>query len=66
MKHAFPNFTKKISMRPILASQDSFNYQAAVWLNNILSPLLKHSSALKDTFSFVKLISTIPQLKQTE
>ena len=36
----------------------------AVWLNNILTPLRKHSSALKHTFSFVKLISKIPQLNQ--
>ena len=36
-------------MRPIFASKDSFNYQAAVWLNNILTPLREHSSVLKLT-----------------
>ena len=58
----FPNFIKKIS--PILASKDSFNYQVAVSLNNIFPPLQEHSSVLKDTFIFVKLISKIPQLNQ--
>ena len=52
-------------MRPILASKNSFNYQAVVWLNTILTPLQEQSSVLKDTFSFCKLISKIPQLNQT-
>ena len=36
----------------------------AIWLNNILTPLREHSSVLKDTFSFIKLISKISQLNQ--
>ena len=51
-------------MRPILASKNSFSYQASVWLNNILTPLREHSTALKNTFSFVKLILKIPLLNQ--
>ena len=38
--YGLPKLLKEnIPMRPTFASKDSFNYQAAVWLNNILTPL---------------------------
>ena len=57
-------YKENTPMRPVLASKNCFNYQAAVWRNNIPTPFREHSSVSKDTFSFVKLISKIPQLNQ--
>ena len=63
--YGLPKLHKEnIPMRPILASKDSFNYQPAVWLNNILTSLREHSSVFKDTFGFVKLSLKIQQLNQ--
>ena len=42
--------------RPVLASNDCFNYKCASWLNEILNPLRQHPTNIKDTFEFVKRI----------
>ena len=42
--------------RPILASYDSFTYECAVWLSEILTPLREHPSNIKDTFDFISRI----------
>ena len=47
---------KNIPLRPILSSTGSYNYECAIWLFKILSPLCDHSSSLKDTFSFLNQI----------
>ena len=63
--YGLPKLHKEnIPRRPILASQDNFNYLATVRLNNILTALQEHFSFLKESFSFVKLILTIPQWNQ--
>ena len=41
--------------RPILASNDCFNYKYALWLNKIFNPLRKHPTNLKDMFEFAAL-----------
>ena len=43
--------------RPILASNGSYTYDCAVWLNEILTPLREHPSCIKDTFDFVSRLS---------
>ena len=43
-------------MRPIISAVGSFNHEAAKWLSNILASLRHHSTAVRDTFSFVKEI----------
>ena len=42
--------------RPVLASNDCFNYKCASWLNEIFNPLRQHPTNIKDTFEFVKPI----------
>ena len=47
--------------RPILASYDSFAYECAVWLSEILTPLREQPSNIKDTFDFVsRILSSKP------
>ena len=42
--------------RPVLASNDCFNYKCASWLNEILNPLRQHPTNIRDTFEFVKRV----------
>ena len=43
------------------ASYDSFAYECAVWLSEILTPLREHPSNIKDTFDFVtRILSSKP------
>ena len=44
------------SCRPVLASNDCFNYKSASGLNKILNPLRQHPRNIEDTFEFVKRI----------
>ena len=47
--------------RPMLASYDSFAYECAVWLSEILTPLHEHPSNIKDTFDFItRILSSKP------
>ena len=52
---------KVLPCRPILASYDSFAYECAVWLSEILTPLREHPSNINDTFDFVsRILSSKP------
>ena len=44
---------KEYPYRPILASNGSYTYECASWLNDILVLLREHPTNIKDTFDFV-------------
>ena len=54
--YGLPKRHKESPCRPILASYDSFAYECAVGLSEILTPLHKHPSNINDTFDFVTRI----------
>ena len=60
--HCLPKIHKEgTPCRPILTSYDSFAYECAVWLSEILTPLREHPSNIKDTFDFVtRILSSKP------
>ena len=45
--------------RPIVSSLNTFNYQLAKYLCNLLQPLLPNTYTISDTFSFVQELKTI-------
>ena len=54
------SYTKKEhSCRPILASNSSYTYECATWLNEILAPQREHPANIKDTFDVVSTLSKI-------
>ena len=55
--YGLPKTHKEASpCRPVLASNDCFNYKCASRLNEIFNPLRQHQTNIKDKFEFVKQI----------
>ena len=47
---------KKLKLRPIISSIDTYNYNLAKYLCNKLSPLIPTDFCTKDTFTFLDSI----------
>ena len=49
----YDNHKQSCPCRPVLASNDCFNYKCASWLNEIVNPLRQHQMNIKDTFGLL-------------
>ena len=54
--HKFSSSDLFLKLRPIVSSIDSFNYNLARFLCDVLSPLAPNDYSCKDTFSFLSQI----------
>ena len=54
--HKFPSSDSFPTLRPIVSSIGTFNYNLARFLCDLLSPLVPNDYSCKDTFSFVSQI----------
>ena len=53
------NTVQNLTVRPIISSIGTYNYEIAKYLTNKLSPYIPTEFTVKDSFTFVKLVSEI-------